>query len=94
MRAFFEKWVARWPTVQSLAVATDDDVRAVWAGLGYYRRCVLHRTPVCYCEVRRSMSNSALCFALHAPTALSSDFGSLWHMQGCLPAQRCQARRG
>ena len=46
VRAFFEKWVARWPTVQSLAVATDDDVRAVWAGLGYYRRYVLQNVHV------------------------------------------------
>lgn len=39
MRAFFVKWIAKWPTVQDLATATEDDVRAIWAGLGYYRRC-------------------------------------------------------
>jgi len=36
---FYEKWMARWPTVDSLALATEDDVVAAWAGLGYYRRC-------------------------------------------------------
>jgi adenine-specific DNA glycosylase len=39
VKAFFERWVVKWPTVQDLAQATEDDVRAVWAGLGYYRRC-------------------------------------------------------
>lgn len=35
---YFEKFIARWPTVGDLASASDDDVRAAWAGLGYYRR--------------------------------------------------------
>lgn len=45
--AFFEKWVARWPTVEALAKATEDEVRAQWAGLGYYRRCEPVRAVVC-----------------------------------------------
>jgi hypothetical protein len=35
---YFERWVARWPTISALAAATIDEVNAVWAGLGYYRR--------------------------------------------------------
>ncbi len=35
---YFEAFVARWPTVQALAVAPRDDVLAAWAGLGYYSR--------------------------------------------------------
>jgi A/G-specific adenine glycosylase len=35
---YFENFIARWPTVSDLAAASDDDVRAAWAGLGYYRR--------------------------------------------------------
>jgi hypothetical protein len=35
---YFEKWVARWPTVQALAQAEEEEVRSMWAGLGYYRR--------------------------------------------------------
>ena len=35
---YFTKWVHRWPTAASLAVATPDEVNAAWAGLGYYRR--------------------------------------------------------
>src|SRR5258705_2033396 len=36
--AYFERFVARLPTVQALANATLDDVLALWSGLGYYAR--------------------------------------------------------
>jgi A/G-specific adenine glycosylase len=35
---YFEKFVARWPDVASLAQASLDDVLRLWAGLGYYSR--------------------------------------------------------
>jgi A/G-specific adenine glycosylase len=35
---YFEKFVARFPTVENLAAATLDDVLQHWAGLGYYAR--------------------------------------------------------
>ncbi len=35
---YFHAFVARWPTVESLAAAPLDDVLAAWAGLGYYAR--------------------------------------------------------
>ena len=34
----FAAWVARWPDFASLAAASDGDVMAAWAGLGYYAR--------------------------------------------------------
>jgi A/G-specific adenine glycosylase len=34
----FERFVARWPTVEALAAAADDEVLSEWAGLGYYAR--------------------------------------------------------
>lgn len=34
----FERFVARWPTLGALAAASDADVLAEWAGLGYYAR--------------------------------------------------------
>ena len=34
----FERFVARWPTVEALAAAPDEDVLDEWAGLGYYAR--------------------------------------------------------
>lgn len=42
---YFRRFVARWPDVESLAAASLDEVRAAWAGLGYYSRAAnLHRT--------------------------------------------------
>jgi len=38
VRPRFAAWVARWPTLDSLAAAPDDAVMAAWAGLGYYAR--------------------------------------------------------
>jgi A/G-specific adenine glycosylase len=35
---FYERFLARWPTVTSLAAAELDEVLAAWAGLGYYSR--------------------------------------------------------
>ena len=34
----FERFVARWPTVEALAGASDEEVLSEWAGLGYYAR--------------------------------------------------------
>ena len=34
----FERFVARWPTIEALAVANGEDVLSEWAGLGYYAR--------------------------------------------------------
>lgn len=34
----FERFLTRWPTVQALAAAPDEDVLSEWAGLGYYAR--------------------------------------------------------
>lgn len=35
---YFEAFTRRWPTVEALAGAADEDVMAAWAGLGYYAR--------------------------------------------------------
>jgi A/G-specific adenine glycosylase len=35
---YYERFTARFPDVRSLAAAPLDDVLALWAGLGYYRR--------------------------------------------------------
>ena len=34
----FNRFVARWPTVEALARASDEEVLGEWAGLGYYAR--------------------------------------------------------
>ena len=35
---YFEAFVARFPTVEALASAAEEDVVAAWSGLGYYQR--------------------------------------------------------
>lgn len=35
---YFTAFLERWPTVESLATAPEEDVMAAWAGLGYYSR--------------------------------------------------------
>jgi A/G-specific adenine glycosylase len=41
----YQAFMARFPTLLALALATEQDVLAAWSGLGYYRRArMLHRT--------------------------------------------------
>ncbi len=35
---YYETWMNRWPTVETLANADEEAVMAQWSGLGYYRR--------------------------------------------------------
>ena len=37
-RPYWERFMQRWPTVQALASATEDEVLRLWQGLGYYSR--------------------------------------------------------
>ena len=38
VKPYFEAFTTRWPTVEALAAAPEEDVMAAWAGLGYYSR--------------------------------------------------------
>lgn len=38
VKPYFEKFLTLWPRIQDLAAASQDDVMAQWAGLGYYAR--------------------------------------------------------
>jgi len=38
VKAYYEKFLALWPTVGDLAAAPVEDVMKAWAGLGYYSR--------------------------------------------------------
>ncbi len=41
---YYERFLARFPSVADLAAASEDEVLGVWSGLGYYRRArLLHR---------------------------------------------------
>ena len=37
--AYYERFIARFPDVQALATAKDEEVFKYWEGLGYYSRC-------------------------------------------------------
>ncbi len=50
---YYERFLARWPTVSALADAPIDDVLAAWSGLGYYRRArMLHAAARSIADVR------------------------------------------
>jgi A/G-specific adenine glycosylase len=41
---YYDRFMQRFPSPQSLAAASEDEVLAAWSGLGYYRRArLLHR---------------------------------------------------
>lgn len=53
---YFEKFVTRFPNVDALAAAKQDDVLALWTGLGYYSRARnLHRTAQIICKQHNSI---------------------------------------
>jgi A/G-specific adenine glycosylase len=51
---YFERFIARFPTVESLAGASDDEVMHLWTGLGYYARARnLHKTAKIIADTRQ-----------------------------------------
>jgi A/G-specific adenine glycosylase len=36
---FYDRWMTRFPKLQTLAAASEQTVLSLWQGLGYYRRC-------------------------------------------------------
>src|SRR5215207_5682829 len=48
---YYERFLARWPTVRDLAAAEVGDVMALWSGLGYYARARnLHAAAIAVAE--------------------------------------------
>ena len=45
--AYWQRFISRWPTVESLANATEDEVLREWQGLGYYSRARNLRHAAC-----------------------------------------------
>jgi len=44
---YYERWTARFPTVEALAESDQEEVLGLWSGLGYYSRARnLHRTAM------------------------------------------------
>lgn len=47
---YYQRFLKRWPTLKDLAKASIDEVRQMWAGLGYYRRAQsLHDCAILVC---------------------------------------------
>ena len=45
VQPYFERWMERFPTLEALAEASQQDVLSAWEGLGYYSRTRnLHRS--------------------------------------------------
>ncbi|KAG5500545.1 hypothetical protein JKF63_03639 [Porcisia hertigi] len=41
---YYIAWMKRFPSIEVLAASTEDEVKSVWAGMGYYRRAIyLHK---------------------------------------------------
>lgn len=38
-KAYYEKFISRYPDIAALATADDEEVLKLWEGLGYYSRC-------------------------------------------------------
>ncbi len=36
---YYRRFLARWPTLEALAGADEEELLAAWSGLGYYARC-------------------------------------------------------
>jgi A/G-specific adenine glycosylase len=66
---YFHRFLARWPTIQALAGATEDEVLEAWAGLGYYSRA----------------RNLLKCAKLAAEEGLPSDPAALRRLPGIGP---------
>src|ERR1035437_4858708 len=52
----YKAFLARFPTLASLALAAEQDVLALWSGLGYYRRArMLHKAAQFVAEHRQGI---------------------------------------
>lgn len=48
---YYERWMAKWPTIEALAKADVQDVLKAWQGLGYYNRArKLHQGAITITE--------------------------------------------
>ena len=53
VRPYFNRFIERFPTLETLAKGSIDDVLMVWEGLGYYSRARnLHKAAILICEQR------------------------------------------
>lgn len=48
---YYNAWMKKFPSIDALAASTEDEVKAVWAGMGYYRRAMYLRKGAQYLQV-------------------------------------------
>jgi A/G-specific adenine glycosylase len=65
---YFDRFITRFPTVSSLAAASEQEVLTFWSGLGYYRRA--------------RMLHQAAQAVIATGGALPADIDSLMHLPG------------
>ena len=70
---YFERFTSRWPTLSELAGATEEEVTAEWAGLGYYSRA---RNLLKTSRLALAMG-SAACSSLSSSVLVQGPFFSL-----------------
>jgi A/G-specific adenine glycosylase len=57
---YFERFVRAFPSINALALATQDAVLAHWSGLGFYHRARrLHRAAIILAKARKKLPRSA-----------------------------------
>ena len=66
---YFEKWMAKYPSIQDLAKAPLDELVKLWEGLGYYNRV-------------RNIHKAALYFIEHHPGEIPFDKESVLKVPG------------
>ncbi len=72
VKAYYERFSQKWPTVVALAQAEDADVMAEWAGLGYYARA-------------RNLLKCARHVVTHHDGAFPEDYKKLLELPGIGP---------
>ncbi|XP_039146488.1 adenine DNA glycosylase isoform X2 [Dioscorea cayenensis subsp. rotundata] len=80
---YYNRWMARWPTLRLLAGATQEEVNEMWAGLGYYRRArfLLEAVPVVDGNVVRVISRL---MAISSNPKETSTVKTFWRLAGQL----------
>jgi A/G-specific adenine glycosylase len=58
---YYDKFLAKFPTLQSLALASESDVLTLWSGLGFYRRAInLHKcAQIIHTEHQNTFPNTS-----------------------------------
>src|SRR5688572_19300888 len=76
--SYYERFLARFPDVRTLADAPIDDVLSLWSGLGYYRRArLLHQAAAAVVREHEGSFPRALAAACELPGIGRSTAGAI-----------------